>query len=180
MIFVCSLWLTILLPILIHADDTSSSHPSSSLANFVKNTYTTTSALDWVSDSILNVINSLIPNEQPFDGVEGRRKKKFKLNKFVLPLLIGFLLIKSILLPIALKFLAVLSGKAVVLSLMSLILAAIVGLRAVAQNRVDQRSDNDVVHLPLTKYRRKDFADFRDHYEDEEPYRYYRERRRRK
>lgn len=72
MIFVCSLWLTILLPILIHADDTSSSHPSSSLANFVKNTYTTTSALDWVSDSILNVINSLIPNEQPFDGVEGK------------------------------------------------------------------------------------------------------------
>lgn len=97
-----------------------------------------------------------------------------------MPLLIGFLLIKSILLPIALKFLAVLSGKAVVLSLMSLILAAIVGLRAVAQNRVDQRSDNDVVHLPLTKYRRKDFSDFRDHYEDEEPYRYYRERRRRK
>lgn len=108
----------------------------------------------------------------------GRKKKKLKLNKFVLPLLIGFLLIKSILLPIALKFLAVLSGKAVVLSLMSLILAAIVGLRAVAQNRVDQRSDTDIVHLPLTKYRRKDFADLRDPYEEEEPYRYYRERRR--
>lgn len=76
MIFVCSLWLVILLPIFIHGDDASSSHPSSTLANFVKQTYTTTSALDWVSDSILNVINSLIPNKQPSDGVEGNKKKK--------------------------------------------------------------------------------------------------------
>ena len=104
------------------------------------------------------------------------------MNKYVLPLLIGFLLIKSILLPIALKALAVLSGKAVVLSLMSLILAAIVGLRSVAQNGQfsQYRSDTDVVHLPLSKYRRKDVSDIRDNLEDEDPYKYYRERRRRK
>ena len=111
----------------------------------------------------------------------GRRKKRMKLNKYLLPLLVGFLLIKSILLPIALKTLAILSGKAVVLSLMSLILASIVGLRIVAlNNQLSQyRSDNDI-HLPLSKYRRKDDTDLKYTFEDEDPYKYYRERRRRK
>lgn len=98
------------------------------------------------------------------------RKKKFKLNKYVLPLIVGFLLIKSILLPIALKALAVLSGKAVVLSLMSLILAAIVGLKKVAQ-----KDDN---YEAVNKYRRQDTFDLVADPELE-PYRFYAEHRHR-
>lgn len=86
-------------------------------------------------------------------------------------MLIGFLLIKSILLPITLKALAVLSGKAVVLSLMSLILAAIVGLKKVAQKESSHESVN--------KYRRQDVY-FADDVQEFEPYRIYKERRRKK
>lgn len=100
------------------------------------------------------------------------RHKKIKLNKYVVPLIVGFLLIKSILLPIALKALAVLSGKAVVLSLMSLILAAIVGLKKVAQ----KESHYDVIN----KHRRQDIYDFVNEAQELEPYRFYKERRRRK
>lgn len=94
------------------------------------------------------------------------------MNKYVLPLLVGFLLIKAILLPIALKALAVLSGKAVVLSLMSLILAAIVGLKKVAQKESSHESNN--------KYRRQDIHDFWNDLQEIEPYRFYKERRRKK
>ncbi|XP_033231688.1 uncharacterized protein LOC117182693 [Belonocnema kinseyi] len=177
MIIVCNLCMVFLLPIFICAEDVSSvTH-----GNAIKNTYSTKTALDWTSDRILNVIESLIPDEQITDGVEGRKKGP-KMNQFIIPLLIGFLLIKSILLPIALKFLAVLSGKAVVLSLMSLILAAIVGLRQVAQNVAQSavsRRDSDV-YLPLSKYRRKDILDIRDNFENEDSFGYYKERRRRK
>ncbi|XP_035729730.1 uncharacterized protein LOC118444990 [Vespa mandarinia] len=107
-----------------------------------------------------------------------RKKKKYKLNKYVVPLIVGFLLIKSILLPIALKALAVLSGKAVVLSLMSLILAAIVGLKKVAQS--SSSNSYDVVNIPSSKYRRKDAYDVVDDFEEEEPYRFYREYRKKK
>lgn len=93
------------------------------------------------------------------------RKKKFKLNKYLLPLMVGVILIKSILLPIALKALALLSGKAVVLSLMSLILAAIVGLKKVAQ-----KEEN--------KHRRQDTFDLVSNPDEFEPYRFYLERRR--
>lgn len=113
-----------------------------------------------------------------FLDVAARKKKKYKLNKYVVPLIVGFLLIKSILLPIALKALAVLSGKAVVLSLMSLILAAIVGLKKVAQS--SSSSSYDVVNIPSSKYRRKDAYDVVDDFEEEEPYRFYREYRRKK
>ncbi|XP_011505716.1 PREDICTED: uncharacterized protein LOC105368405, partial [Ceratosolen solmsi marchali] len=106
----------------------------------------------------------------------GRKRKKFKLNKYVFPLIIGFLLIKSVILPLALKALAILSGKAVVLSLMSLILAAIVGLRTVAsgggttaQNKIDLASN----------YKRKDMQDYIDPIDDN-PYRYYADHTRRK
>lgn len=85
------------------------------------------------------------------------------------------MLIKSILLPIALKTLAILSGKAVVLSLMSLILAAIVGLKKVAQNHA---SSYDFVNV--NKYKRHDTFDAGDDMIDSEPYKFYRERRRRK
>ncbi|XP_015585296.1 uncharacterized protein LOC107263027 [Cephus cinctus] len=112
--------------------------------------------------------------------VEARgKRKKAKFGKYVLPLVIGFLLIKSILLPVALKALAVLSGKAVVLSLMSLILAAIVGLKKVAQ---DSSGHNyEVVNVPLTKYRRNDILETRSDREDEaHPYQFYKEGRRKK
>jgi hypothetical protein len=109
-------------------------------------------------------------------SITGRKRKKLKLNKYVFPLIIGFLLIKSVILPLALKALAILSGKAVVLSLMSLILAAIVGLRTVAagsgasaQNKIDS----------VSKYRRKDILEYVDPIEDD-PYRYYTARSRRK
>jgi hypothetical protein len=98
------------------------------------------------------------------------RKKKFKLNKYVLPLIVAFILIKSILLPIALKALAVLSGKAVVLSLMSLILAAIVGLKKVAQKESNYE---------VNKYRRQDTFGFASKDPQElDPYRFYADRRR--
>lgn len=110
------------------------------------------------------------------------RKKKTKHNKYILPVVVGFLLIKSILLPIALKSLALLSGKAVVLSLMSLILAAIVGLKKVAQG--SHGSNYEVVNVPLSKYRRNDefYRRNDDLYrraeeEDDSPYQYYRDRK---
>lgn len=103
-----------------------------------------------------------------------------RLNKYVFPMLVGFLLIKSILLPMALKALAILSGKAVVLSLMSLILAAIIGLRNMANGGSPAQSKIDLVaNVPLSKYRRKDLLDHADQLEDD-PYRYYADRRRKR
>jgi len=98
------------------------------------------------------------------------RKKKLKLAKYILPLIVAFILIKSILLPIALKALAVLSGKAVVLSLMSLILAAIVGLKKVAEKESSYE---------VNKYRRQDIFDFatKDP-QDLNPYKFYTDRHR--
>lgn len=86
-------------------------------------------------------------------------------------MIIGVLLIKSILLPITLKALAVLSGKAVVLSLMSLILAAIVGLKKVAQKESGYE---------YNKHRRHDIYGFVDDVQEFEPYRFYKERRKKK
>ncbi|XP_047370911.1 uncharacterized protein LOC124957729 [Vespa velutina] len=136
----------------------------------------------WMADRILNVVETFIPYSRWCNTMknleEARKKKKYKLNKYVVPLIVGFLLIKSILLPIALKALAVLSGKAVVLSLMSLILAAIVGLKKVAQS--SSSNSYDVVNIPSSKYRRKDAYDVVDDFEEEEPYRFYREYRKKK
>ncbi|KYQ59801.1 hypothetical protein ALC60_01186 [Trachymyrmex zeteki] len=132
-----------------------------------------TDSLDWIGESFLNIVDTFSPVSKSCGNIEGRKDKKFKkLNKYVLPLLIGFLLIKSILLPITLKALAVLSGKAVVLSLMSLILAAIVGLKKVAQKESSYESIN--------KYRRQDIYGFVDDVQEFEPYRFYKERRRKK
>ncbi|EGI57645.1 hypothetical protein G5I_14170 [Acromyrmex echinatior] len=132
-----------------------------------------TGSLDWIGESFLNIVDTFSPVSKSCDNIEGRKDKKFKkLNKYILPLLIGVLLIKSILLPITLKALAVLSGKAVVLSLMSLILAAIVGLKKVAQKESNYESIN--------KYRRQDIYDFVDDVQEFEPYRFYKERRRKR
>lgn len=105
-----------------------------------------------------------------------KKKKKLKLNRYIIPLIVGFMLIKSILLPIALKTLAILSGKAVVLSLMSLILAAIVGLKKVAQSH--SAGGYEVVNVG--KYKRHDLYDAGDDMLDVEPYKFYSERRKRK
>lgn len=110
--------------------------------------------------------------------VTARRKKKHKLNRYLIPLLVGFMLIKSILLPIALKTLAILSGKAVVLSLMSLILAAIVGLKKVAQSHSGH--SYEVVNVPAGKYRRQDMFEMSEDTPESEPYKFYRERRKKK
>ncbi|KAG6795104.1 hypothetical protein HZU73_09554 [Apis mellifera caucasica] len=136
--------------------------------------------VDWIGDGIFNVAGTVLPvTRSPFDGIRARRKKKHKLNKYVIPLIVGFMLIKSILLPIALKTLAILSGKAVVLSLMSLILAAIVGLKKVAQGGHSGGS-YEVLTVPHNKYKRQDYLDTGDDLMDTEPYKFYRERRRRK
>lgn len=107
----------------------------------------------------------------PSSRVSGRGKKKHKLGKYLVPLLIGFLIIKSILLPIALKGLALLSAKAVLMSLMSLILASIVGLKKIAHSD----KNVDVVTLPLSKYRRKDLMYDWEEREPEDPYAHYRD-----
>lgn len=119
------------------------------------------------------MINKTVSDDSSL--LTGRKKKyKKKLNKYVLPLLVGFLLIKSVLLPIILKTLAVLSGKAVVLSLMSLILAAIVGLRSIATgftHKIDH----------YAKYRRKDWPEPVDQPEEDPYHRYpYADRTRRR
>ncbi|XP_017752457.1 PREDICTED: uncharacterized protein LOC108545388 [Eufriesea mexicana] len=135
------------------------------------------SPVDRFTDGILNAVDTVLPvTRDSFEGTRIRRKKKrHKLNKYIIPLIVGFMLIKSILLPIALKTLAILSGKAVVLSLMSLILAAIVGLKKVAQSHA---SGYEVVNV--NKYKRHDMFDTGDDMMDSEPYKFYRERRRRK
>ncbi|XP_076632427.1 protein Osi13 [Colletes latitarsis] len=135
----------------------------------------TRSPAEWIGDGILNVVDTVFPASS---SVEARKKKKLKLNKYLIPLIVGFMLIKSILLPIALKTLAILSGKAVVLSLMSLILAAIVGLKKVAQSH--SASGYDVVNVPLSKYRRQDLFEMADETAESEPYKYYRDRHKRK
>ncbi|KAK2579918.1 hypothetical protein KPH14_007598 [Odynerus spinipes] len=143
-------------------------------------TFDRTGSNSWVADRILNVVDIFFSNSRSCDPTEdlteARRKKKHRLNKYVVPLIVGFLLIKSILLPIALKSLAVLSGKAVVLSLMSLILAAIVGLKKVAQSS----SGYDVVNVSPSKYKRQDVYEPPDDFGEEEPYRFYRQHHRRK
>ena len=107
-----------------------------------------------------------------------------------MPLLLGFLLIKSLLLPIALKGLAVLSGKAVILSLMSLILAAIVGLKRVAQGAGGIMGGggggggggpSGFSYDGYSRYRRNDqLLDDRPALDVDDPYRYYRDQRRKK
>ncbi|XP_071557023.1 protein Osi13 [Temnothorax americanus] len=130
-------------------------------------------SLDWIGESFLNTIDTIFPISKSCDDVEGRKDNKYKkLNKYVLPLIIGFLLIKSILLPITLKVLAILSGKAVVLSLMSLILAAIIGLKKIAH----KESSYELVN----KHRRQDVYGFIGDVQEFEPYRFYKERRRKK
>ncbi|XP_046590319.1 uncharacterized protein LOC124293462 [Neodiprion lecontei] len=124
----------------------------------------------WVEDRAMNFFELFLPENNFVEG----RKKKAKLSKYVLPLVVGFLLIKSILLPIALKTLAVLSGKAVILSLMSLILASIVGLKKVAQG--SGSANYEVVNVPLSKYRRnEDYRRADPDDDDDLPYKYYRD-----
>ncbi|XP_076650791.1 protein Osi13 [Halictus rubicundus] len=136
--------------------------------------------VDWISDGIVNHVDTALPvSRSSVEGKPRRRKKKLKLNRYLIPLVLGFMLIKSILLPIALKTLAILSGKAVVLSLMSLILAAIVGLKKVAQSH--SGGGYEVVNVPYGKYRRQDILEMADSASMEsEPYKFYRERRKRK
>ncbi|KAG7190696.1 hypothetical protein KM043_006774 [Ampulex compressa] len=130
---------------------------------------------NWLSHGLMNFLE--VPLSTAKSVNEARRRKKLKLNKYLLPLIIGFILIKSILLPVALKTLAVLSGKAVVLSLMSLILAAIVGLKRIAQSPPGHNYD---VNAPSSKYRRQDMYNLPEEDAEREPYKYYRERRRKK
>ncbi|CAK9807964.1 hypothetical protein ANTQUA_LOCUS5404 [Anthophora quadrimaculata] len=136
---------------------------------------------DWIGDGLLNDVDTVLPvTRSPYEVIAARRRrrKKHKLNRYIIPLIVGFMLIKSILLPIALKTLAILSGKAVVLSLMSLILAAIVGLKKVAQSH--HGGGYEVVNVPINKYKRQDIFDMADEMVETEPYKFYRERRKKK
>jgi len=67
--------------------------------------------------------------------------------------------------------LAILSGKAVVLSLMSLILAAIIGLKKIAQKESSYE---------FNKHRRQNAHGFVDDVQEFESYRFYKERHRKK
>lgn len=60
---------------------------------------------------------------------EARKKKK---DKFLLPIVFGALVVKSIVLPLAFKAMAVMSSIAVLLSTMSLIISSIIGYAKVA------------------------------------------------
>ncbi|KAK0164958.1 hypothetical protein PV328_003521 [Microctonus aethiopoides] len=131
----------------------------------------------------INDVKSMVAVEKEPNERQGRhmcKKKKKKLKKhmkYLFPLLIGWLLIKSILLPVALKGLALLSGKAVVLSLMSLVLAAILGLRRLAQNITGFSS---AAGADIAAYKRKGllYDDDPEQLEPQEggadPYSYYR------
>lgn len=94
-------------------------------------------------------------------------------------MLAGFLLVKSILIPLVLKGLAILSGKAILLSFLSLILSAIIGLRYIASGQLAAQNKIDAVGTPVKKYRRKDYPNQEESL-DEEPYRYYAEKRKRR
>ncbi|XP_014475618.1 PREDICTED: uncharacterized protein LOC106744949 [Dinoponera quadriceps] len=162
-------YVLLLLPLLVAAQ--VGPQATSTLARETRRDDGSPDALDLIGEGFLDVVDILLPASKSHDNPE-ERKKKLKLNKYVLPLIVGFVLIKSILLPIALKALAVLSGKAVVLSLMSLILAAIVGLKNVAKKESH--------HDEYNKHRRQDVFDFMSDEQELEPYRYYKERRRKK
>ncbi|CAG5078172.1 Protein of unknown function [Cotesia congregata] len=107
-----------------------------------------------------------------------KKKKKWKKHtKYLIPLIVGWLLIKSILLPIALKALALLSGKAVVLSLMSLILAAIMGLRRLAQGGLlPMALGFSAGPTVYSKYNRQDYSDHDNQSDFADPYDYYNDR----
>ncbi|XP_078033226.1 protein Osi13 [Augochlora pura] len=133
--------------------------------------------VDLISDGIVDAVDTVLPVSRFSVEARGHKRKKLKLNRYLIPLLVGFMLIKSILLPITLKTLAILSGKAVVLSLMSLILAAIVGLKKVAQSH----SGGGYEAGAYGKYRRQDMLGMADTASMEtEPYKFYSERRKRK
>lgn len=102
--------------------------------------------------------------------------------KVLMTLAIIWLVIKALLLPIVLKGLLILSGKAFLLSLLSIILAAIMGI---------QRLVTVIGGFPglpfsnfggggdtFSKYRRKEdeIIDEGPTYEGSEPYKYYRNR----
>ncbi|CAL7938073.1 unnamed protein product [Xylocopa violacea] len=171
MLLLCSL---LFLPLLTASDTTQSTMLQERWGPQLENSR---SPAGWIGDGIMNVMHTVLPATHSSFEVR-RKRKKHKLNRYIIPLIVGFMLIKSILLPIALKTLAILSGKAVVLSLMSLILAAIVGLKKVAQSH--SGSSYEVVNVPLNKYKRHDFLEMGDNLMDSEPYTYYRERRKRK
>ncbi|XP_033341543.1 protein Osi13 [Megalopta genalis] len=134
--------------------------------------------MDLISDGIVDAVDTVLPVSRSSVEARGPKRKKLKLNKYLIPLLVGFMLIKSILLPITLKTLAILSGKAVVLSLMSLILAAIVGLKKVAQSH---SGGGGYEAATYGKYRRQDMLGMTDSASMEsEPYKFYSERRKRK
>ncbi|XP_070164781.1 uncharacterized protein Osi13 [Polyergus mexicanus] len=159
-------YVLLLLPVIIAAQESQSMN---TLDREILRNDGSKDILDWIGESFLNAIDAFFPDSRLYGSTEESKKTKTKLNKYIIPLIVGFVLIKSILLPLTLKALAILSGKAVVLSLMSLILAAIVGLKKAAQEG----------NYEANKYRRQDTYDF-DNIQEFEPYRIYKERRKKK
>ncbi|XP_067211746.1 uncharacterized protein [Linepithema humile] len=162
------LYVLLFLPVLVAAQE---SQPTNTTDREMLRNNSSGDGLDWIGESFLNAVDTFLPVSKSYNSIEVAegKAKKLKLNKYVVPLIVGIILIKSILLPITLKTLAILSGKAVVLSLMSLILAAIVGLKKVAR-------ENSDVH----KLRRQDTYNYETEAQEFEPYRFYKEQRRKK
>ncbi|KAL6432051.1 hypothetical protein ACFW04_006636 [Cataglyphis niger] len=161
------LYLLILLPVFVAAQESESMN---TLDGEMLRNDGSKDNLDWIGESFLNAIDAFFPGSKLYGNVEEGKKKKTKLNKYIIPLIIGFILIKLILLPLTLKALAVLSGKAVMMSLMSLILVAIIGLKKIAREG----------NYEVNKYRRQDVYDYIDNIQEFEPYRIYKERRKKK
>lgn len=67
--------------------------------------------------------------------VEESRKKKKKKDRYLSGLILGAILVKMILFPLAVKAMAVMSTVSVILSTMSLILASIIGYAKLAAYR---------------------------------------------
>ncbi|KAF7987579.1 hypothetical protein HCN44_003442 [Aphidius gifuensis] len=141
----------------------------------------------FIGDNVINIVDASDPYNIEPNGSEARhlgnkkKKKKFKkkVMKFIIPMLIIWVVIKSLVLPVVLKALAVLSGKAFLLSLMSLVLAAIMGLRRLvsAIGGIPGLPFSNLGPTAYSKYRRKEdeIIDEGPSYEGSEPYKYYRD-----
>lgn len=80
-------------------------------------------------------------------------------------MILGALLVKSLILPIVLKGLAILSSKAVLLSMISLIVASVSGLKRSARHDED-KTEVQVIHVPVKQheYKRWDDEESEEHF----------------
>ncbi|CAH0555716.1 unnamed protein product [Brassicogethes aeneus] len=103
-------------------------------------------------------------NNTDYHDIEARKKK----DKYLLTLILGGLIVKAIVFPIALKVMAVMTSLAVLLSLMSLIISSIVGYIKVALRH--QPRPFKVIHLTDHVWSKDEGIDWDNPYYEHEPY----------